>query len=55
MTKSTLKNNIRSIDCLDTLNELSSLISDCKTMLGRTTLSEGSQVWVVQKEEPPQV
>ena len=49
MTKSTLKNNIRSIDCLDTLNELSSFISDCKTMLGRTTLSEGSQVWVVQK------
>ena len=49
MTKSTLKNNIRSIDCLDTLNELSSLINDCKTMLGRTTLSEGSQVWVVQK------
>ena len=49
MTKSTLKTAIRGIDNLETLNELSSLISDCKTMLGRTTLSEGSQVWVVQK------
>ena len=32
MTTSKLKTAIMGIDNLDTLNELSSLISDCKTM-----------------------
>jgi len=49
MTTSKLKTIITGIDNLETLNELSKFISEHKSHLGRTTLSEGSQVWVVQK------
>ncbi len=44
-----LKNEIRKLSSLSELNELSSFISDCKTMLGKSALSVGSKVNVVQK------
>ena len=44
-----IKNEIRKLDSLSELNELSAFISECKTMLGKTTLAVGSKVWVVQK------
>ena len=44
-----IKNEIRKLDSLSELNELTSFISDCKTMLGKSTLVVGSKVWVVQK------
>ena len=44
-----LKNEIRKLDSLSELNELSRFISDCKTMLGKSALSVGSKVNVVQK------
>ena len=44
-----LKNKIRKLDSLSELNELSRFISDCKTMLGKSSLSVGSDVFVVQK------
>ena len=44
-----IKNEIRKLDSLSDLNELSAFISDCKTMLGKATLGVGSKVWVVQK------
>ena len=44
-----LKNEIRKLSSLSELNELSSFISDCKTMLGKAALSVGSKVNVVQK------
>jgi len=44
-----IKNQIRKLDTLSELNELTSFISDCKTMLGKTTLGVGSKVNVVQK------
>ena len=44
-----LKNEIRKLSSLSELNELSSFISDCKTMLGKSVLSVGSKVNVVQK------
>jgi hypothetical protein len=44
-----IKNEIRKLDSLSDLNELSSFISDCKTMLGKSSLSVGSNVFVVQK------
>ena len=44
-----IKNKIRGLNSLSELNELSSFISECKTMLGKTTLVVGSKVWVVQK------
>ena len=44
-----IKNEIRKLDSLSDLNELSAFISDCKTMLGKSTLGVGSKVWVVQK------
>ena len=31
------------------MNDLSSFISECKTLLGKSTLGVGSKVWVVQK------
>ena len=49
MTNNQIKTAIMGIDSLEKLNELSRLIGDCKTMLGRNTLTEGSEVWVVQK------
>ena len=44
-----LKNEIRKLSSLSELNELTSFISDCKTMLGKASLSVGSDVFVVQK------
>ena len=44
-----LKNEIRKLDNLSELNELSAFINDCKTMLGKSALSVGSNVFVVQK------
>ena len=44
-----IKNEIRKINKLSDLNELTSFISEMKTMLGKTTLKVGSKVWVVQK------
>ena len=44
-----IKNDIRKLDSLSELNELSTFISECKTMLGKSTLVVGSKVWVVQK------
>jgi len=45
----TLKNRIRKLDTLTELNELSGFINDCKILLGKTNLSVGDPVWVVQK------
>ena len=45
----TLKNRIRKLDTLTELNELSGFINDCKILLGKTNLSVGDKVWVVQK------
>ena len=44
-----IKNEIRTLSSLSELNELSTFISECKTMLGKSTLVVGSKVWVVQK------
>ena len=44
-----LKNEIRKLSSLSELNELSTFIRDCKTMLGKSALSVGSKVNVVQK------
>ena len=44
-----IKNEIRKLDSLSELNELSTFISECKTMLGKSALSVGSKVNVVQK------
>lgn len=44
-----LKNEIRKLNSLSELNELSVFVNDCKTMLGKSALSVGSKVFVVQK------
>ena len=44
-----IKNEIRKLSSLTELNELSEFINDCKTMLGKSVLSVGAKVWVVQK------
>jgi hypothetical protein len=44
-----IKNDIRKLSSLSELNELSTFIRDCKTMLGKSALSVGSKVNVVQK------
>ena len=44
-----LKNEIRKISSLSELNDLSSFVSECKTLLGKSSLSVGSNVFVVQK------
>ena len=44
-----IMNEIRKIDNLADLMTLTSFISDCKTMLGKSSLSVGSDVFVVQK------
>jgi len=44
-----IKNEIRKLSSLSELNELTTFISECKTMLGKATLAVGSKVWVVQK------
>ena len=48
MTTQNIKNEIRKISDLTELIELSSFISECKTMLGKTSLNVGDTVWVVQ-------
>ena len=45
----TLKNQIRKLDSLADLNELAGFINDCMFLLGKTKLSVGDKVWVVQK------
>ena len=49
MIKTNVKDYIRNINSLSELNELTSFINGCKTMLGKTAISVGSKVWVVQK------
>ena len=44
-----IKNEIRKLSSLSELTDLSSFIQDCKTMLGKSSLSVGSHVYVVQK------
>ena len=44
-----IKNEIRKVDNLSALNELSAYIDDCKVMLGRATFKVGDEVYVVQK------
>jgi len=44
-----IKNEIRKISSLSELNDLSSFVSECKTLLGKSSLSVGSNVFVVQK------
>ena len=44
-----LKNEIKKINSLSELNELTSFISEMKTMLGKTSIKVGDKVWVVQK------
>ena len=44
-----IMSEIRKIDNLADLMTLTSFISDCKTMLGKSTLSVGDNVNVVQK------
>ena len=44
-----LKNEIKKINSLSELNELVSFINSYKTLLGKSSLSVGSKVWVVQK------
>ena len=49
MTKTNLKDYIRNMNSLSELNELTSFINECKTMLGKTSIKVGDKVWVVQK------
>jgi len=44
-----IKTEIMKVTTLSELNELSALINHQKTMLGKTTLSVGDKVWMVQK------
>ena len=44
-----IKEQIRGLNSLAELNELSQYINQCKNMLGKTSLSVGSDVYVVQK------
>jgi len=44
-----IKNEIRKLSSLSELNDLSSFINECKTLLGKSSLGVGSKVWVVQK------
>ena len=44
-----IKNEIRKLDRLSEVNELSAFINDCKVMLGRMSFSVGDKVYVVQK------
>ena len=44
-----IMSEIRKIDNLADLMTLTSFISDCKTMLGKSTLSLGDKIYVVQK------
>ena len=44
-----LKKELRKLDSLSELNDLSAFINECKTMLGKSSLSVGDNVFVVQK------
>ena len=44
-----IKNEIRNINKLSELSELMSFINECKTLLGKASISVGAKVWVVQK------
>ena len=44
-----IKNDIRKLNSLSELNDLSAFINECKTMLGKAAISVGSNVFVVQK------
>jgi len=44
-----IKQKIGSLTSLHELNELSSYINSCKNQLGRTQLSVGADVYVIQK------
>ena len=44
-----LKKELRKLDSLSDLNDLSAFINECKTMLGKSSLSVGDNVFVVQK------
>jgi hypothetical protein len=44
-----IKNDIRKLNSLSELNDLSAFINECKTMLGKSSLSVGDNVFVVQK------
>ena len=45
----TIKQEISKIDNLSDLNALTAWVSECKVMLAKSTLTVGSEVWVVQK------
>ena len=49
MINAKLKTEISKISSLATLNELSAYIADAKTALGKSTITEGASVYVVQK------
>ena len=49
MINAKLKTEISKISSLATLNELSAYIGSCKTALGKSTISAGDKVYVVQK------
>ena len=48
MINAKLKTEISKISSLATLNELSAYIADAKTYLGKSTITEGASVYVVQ-------
>jgi hypothetical protein len=47
--KLTLKQEIMKLNSLSELNEISSFVKECKTLLGKSALSVGANVFVVQK------
>ncbi len=49
MLKQSLLNQISSIDNLEDLMFLNEFVMDTRNKLGKSTLSVGSKVWVVQK------
>ena len=44
-----IKLDISKLKSLSELNELSSFVNECKTLLGKAALSVGANVFVVQK------
>ena len=49
MLNAKLIKELKSLDSLTQLNEVSSLVNELKTLLGKSTISVGSKVYVVQK------
>ena len=47
--KLTLKQEIMKLNSLSQLTDISSFVSECKTLLGKSALSVGAKVFVVQK------